>query len=258
MKKLIFTTVCLILLVVSPKGYSQSVNDLEHLYSSEHCFTVDDLYKWRNQMNFKPRYFNNISQFDNLILKMKWEACRQWYIELDVAWEGYREDKNNSHWFVFKSKLNEFYGNLPQDYIEKWYIPLFVFLELDKWAYQKSDGQGLGVKDHDEKSFKQFSCYHYEIAKQNPKTNAVQTISKGDCNKTVTITDGVVKLVDNKNHITEVYQISGKGEESKSQNGESMVEFTAVDGKNRHYTLFISESGIGILSASLSKMTRYF
>jgi len=36
--------------------------------------------------------------------------------------------------FVFKKQLREFYGSIDEDKFNKWYIPYYVFLQLDKWA----------------------------------------------------------------------------------------------------------------------------
>ena len=134
MKKL---TIAIYLLTFHSLCFSQSVNDLKK-YTPEHPFTSADLYKWRSQMNFKPKYVKDIDKFDQLLLKMKYEACRQWNLELIVAWENHQKDPNDSYWFVFKDRIDKFYGTLSQSYIEQCYIPLFVFSDLDRIAKESN------------------------------------------------------------------------------------------------------------------------
>ncbi len=141
MKKIILL---LMLLYLSGNILGQGFSDIESKYHSSKTFTVDDLYKWRHQMDFKPKYFSSTTQFDNIILKMTWESCRQWYVEMAVTWYGYNDEgENNSHWFKFNDQLTQYYGPMKIDYVKQWFIPLYCFLYLDRWAYEKSNGKGL-------------------------------------------------------------------------------------------------------------------
>jgi len=95
-------------------------------------FTKYDLYKWNTEMGFKSRYFDP-KTFENFVLNLDQPVLDQWQVELVVTYEDYKKG-NDAMMFVFKKQLGEFYGPIPDDKFKKWYIPYYVFLQLDKWA----------------------------------------------------------------------------------------------------------------------------
>jgi uncharacterized protein involved in tolerance to divalent cations len=105
---------------------AQSISDIDK------DFTGDDLYKWRHQMNFKPKYME-VNAFDNMLLKLNWQVCRQFKIESRVMWEGLQRGQD-SRYFVFKTQMKEYYGEIAEEKVKNWIVPYFVFLEIDKWA----------------------------------------------------------------------------------------------------------------------------
>ena len=107
-------------------SFSQGIDN----YSKS--FTKYDLYKWCSDMSFKPKYFEQKS-FQNFLLKMDDHILEQWHIELVVTYEDFKNG-NESMMFVFKTQLKEYYGNFSEDMFNRWYIPYYVFLQLDKWA----------------------------------------------------------------------------------------------------------------------------
>jgi hypothetical protein len=123
MKKIIYA---LLFLLLAQNLFAQSVKDMNKE------FTGSDLYKWRHQMNFKPKYME-VGAFDNMLLKLNWQVCRQFMIESRVMWEGL-EHGQDSRYFVFKTQMREFYGEIGEEKIKNWIVPYFVFLEIDKWA----------------------------------------------------------------------------------------------------------------------------
>lgn len=91
-------------------------------------------------MSFKPKYFEQKS-FENFLLKMDDHILEQWHIELVVTYEDYKKG-NESMMFVFKNQLKEYYGNIPDDKFNQWYVPYYVFLQLDLWAADRIKKQG--------------------------------------------------------------------------------------------------------------------
>ncbi len=115
-----------IFLILHVVGYSQGMDNINK-------FTKYDIYKWRHEMNFKPKYISGIEAYDDFILSIDQQIYDQWYIELYNTWHDYKHG-NNARYFTFKTQLIEYYGETPDDVIKKWYVPLYVFLEIDKWA----------------------------------------------------------------------------------------------------------------------------
>ncbi|HEX8313796.1 MAG TPA: hypothetical protein VF609_02305 [Flavisolibacter sp.] len=95
-------------------------------------FTKYDLYKWSSTMGFKPKNFDT-KTFENFLLKMEQQVLDQWHVELVVTYEQYKKG-DDAMMFVFKKQLKEYYGNIADDKFNQWYIPYYVFLQLDKWA----------------------------------------------------------------------------------------------------------------------------
>ena len=127
-------------LLLNPSAYSQGVHNMK-------TFTKYDLYKWRQEMNFTPKYFSPVKVFDDFLLgDAVQELIPQYYVSMTVNWEGYKNDKSSSEWYAFRSQITEYYGPLSDEWIERWYMPLYVFLELDKWAKGYSKGHGITKK----------------------------------------------------------------------------------------------------------------
>ena len=83
-------------------------------------------------MGFKPKNFDT-KTFENFLLKMEQQVLDQWHVELVVTYEQYKKG-DDAMMFVFKKQLKEYYGNIADDKFNQWYIPYYVFLQLDKWA----------------------------------------------------------------------------------------------------------------------------
>lgn len=124
--KLKLTTLTITLMVTTMIAFSQGTDN----YSKK--FTKYDLYKWNTEMGFKAKYFD-AKTFEDFLLKMDQPALDQWHVELVVTYEDYLKG-DNSMMFVFKKQLREFYGSIDEDRFKKWYIPYYVFLQIDKWA----------------------------------------------------------------------------------------------------------------------------
>jgi hypothetical protein len=126
----------LLLTVCSFAAFSQGIDN----YSKK--FTKYDLVKWRTLMEFKPKYFDT-KTFEDFVLKLEQFAFDQWHVELVVTYEDYKKG-DDAMMFVFKKQLREYYGTIDEDKFNKWYIPYYVFLQLDKWAadyIQKQKGR---------------------------------------------------------------------------------------------------------------------
>ena len=119
----------LLSLCISLHSYSQSYQDAERV------FTAADFYKWRKQMNFQPRYVE-ARKLDNVLLGMNYSTYESLAMKYRVTYYEHTKRPESSLWFVFKDQLKEYYGDIPEDYIAKWYVPLFVFLECEKVYYQ--------------------------------------------------------------------------------------------------------------------------
>jgi hypothetical protein len=86
-------------------------------------------------MDFKPKYFQR-STFEDLILKLDEPMIEWWHVELVVTYEN-NQKGDDAMMFVFKKQLRELYGIINEEKLNKWYIPYYVFLQIDKWAESK-------------------------------------------------------------------------------------------------------------------------
>lgn len=118
MKKIIMT---LILNSIWLFGYSQTDCEKE--------FTGDDVYRWRNDLLFKPKYAK-LDKFDYTLLNLSGKAYRQMHIEISVRC-GVREDKDKqvvTMWYFWDKKI-------PQATLDKYFPAYYVFYQVDKSAF---------------------------------------------------------------------------------------------------------------------------
>jgi hypothetical protein len=119
----------LIIIIISYSATAQGTDN----YNKD--FTKYDLYKWCSLMDFKPKYFEKKS-FEDFLLKLDDSIIEWWQVEIRVTYEN-NQKGDDAMMFVFKKQLREFYGIITEEKFNKWYIPYYVFLQIDKWAENK-------------------------------------------------------------------------------------------------------------------------
>ena len=92
-------------------------------------FTGDDVFRWRNQLNFIPKYAKK-DKFDYTILNLSSRAYRQMHVEISVRCDK-NEDKNRqieTMWYFWDKKI-------PQTDLNKYFPAYYVFYQIDKAAF---------------------------------------------------------------------------------------------------------------------------
>jgi len=118
MKTIIFT---ITMTIMASLTYGQSDCNKE--------FTGDDVYRWRNELKFKPKYAE-LEKFDYVTLNLSARAYRQMFIEISVRCYQ-KEDKDKqitTMWYFWDQKI-------PIATLDKYFPAYYVFYGLDKAAF---------------------------------------------------------------------------------------------------------------------------
>lgn len=110
-------------LLASPV-FSQGLEDCGNFFSKQ------ELLEWKKEMKFKSKYFNN-KAFENFLLDIGIFEYAGLVGEVRDLGQQYADEEQRLL-TEFQEVLHPYYGKISTERLKKWFIPYYVFFQIDR------------------------------------------------------------------------------------------------------------------------------